>query len=307
VWAAHDAVRHGWISSLEAAQAVGQQLLRPQKRRRRHRRQRRRVRQVVVADVDGPRRSGPEVPGEERRAAEWAGALVVSHPTVETPAVERVAAVVEPAHFVPGGDAAQADGAVAVPARGPRQLGEPHHGERLVDEHGRDGPELGAAVLQRRVRPAAVRALLLLLLPRRGGGERVVDAEVDEVAQPHGVERPEKEPVEVAEEEEHLEQDGREHHLRVPHGESHRIVNLGAAPLKLAARLSSDRVAEQIGCELARSVVDWWRSCVRVWMDGGAESPRRWTRYIKQRRAGVALGFDKGNNAETRGRERWIG
>jgi hypothetical protein len=194
--------------------------LRPQQRRRRHRR---RVRQAVVTGVDGPRRGGPEVPGEERRAAEGAGALVVRHPPVEAPSVERVAAVAEPAHLVPGADAAEADGAVAVPAR---QLGEPHNGERLLDEHRRDGTELRPPVLQRRGLLAAVRAPLLL--PRRGVGQRVVDAEVDEVAQAHGVERPDQEAVEVAEEEEHMERDRRERHLRVvPYGESHRPVNLG--------------------------------------------------------------------------------
>jgi hypothetical protein len=223
VWAAHDEVRHGSAqlagSSLEAARDAEQ-------RRRGHRRQQGRVRQVVVDGVDGPRRGGPEVPGEERRAAEGADALVVRHPPVEAPAVEGVAAVAEPAHLVPGADAAEADGAVDVPARRARQLGEPHHGERLLDEHRPGGTELRPPVLQRRGLLAAVRAPLLL--PRRGGGQRVVDTEVDEVAETHGVERPDQEAVEVAEEEEHMERDPRERHLRVvPHGESHRPVNLG--------------------------------------------------------------------------------
>jgi hypothetical protein len=252
VWAAHDDAvclatdprdlpvrrpRSG-RGSLEAAQAAEQQLVRPQQRRgghhqQRRRRQGRRVGHVVVGGV-GPRRGcggGPAGvprgggPRHERRAAERAGALVVRHPAVEAAAVEGVAAVAEPPHLVAGADAAQAHRAVAAPARRARQLLEPHHGERLLDEHRRYGPELRPPVLQRRARVAPGS-----LCQRRGGRRGViVAAEVDEVAEPHGVEGPEEEAVEVPQEEEHLQQRAREQHLRVPHGEAHRRVDLGAA------------------------------------------------------------------------------
>jgi len=97
--------------------------------------------------------------------------------------------------------------------------------------------------------------LVLLRCRRCGRGGRrrgVVAAEVDEVAKPHGVEGPEEEAVEVAEEEEHLQQHAREQHLRVPHGEAHRGVNLGAA------ELSGGR-AGVVVCRGKRALVRAWK------------------------------------------------
>jgi hypothetical protein len=227
-------------ASLEAAQAgkQQQQLVRPPQRRGR---QGRRIGHVVVG-VGGP--------GDERRAAERAGALVVRHPAVQAGPVEGVAAVAEPPHLVAAADAAQAHRAVAAPARRAAQLVEPHHGERLLDERRRDGPELRALVLQRGGHVVAPLVLVLHHLLRRGrGGRRVVAAEVDQVAEPHGVEGPEEEAVEVAEEEEHLQQHAREQHLRlrVPHGEAHR------------------GRGEQAGRWAGWSAVATGRACVRAW------------------------------------------
>jgi hypothetical protein len=71
--------------------------------------------------------------------------------------------------------------------------------------------------------------------------------------------------VEVAEEEEHLQQHAREQHLRVPHGEAHRGVNLGAAGLDRGG--TSTRAAELSGGRAGGRGGLPWRAlaCVRAW------------------------------------------
>jgi hypothetical protein len=244
--------------------------VRPQQRRGGHHQQRRgRVGQHVVVGRVEPRRFGPGIPGgrgagDERRATERAGALAVRHPAVEAGAVEGVAAVAEPPHLVAAADAVEAHRAVtvtvavAVAARRGGKLVEPHHGERLLDAHRRDGPELRPPVPQRGRHVAA-----LLRRRRRGRGgrrRRVVAAEVDQVAEPHGVEGPEEEAVEVAQEEERLQQHAREQRLRVrvPHREAHRGrgVNLGASLGGMEPGRSSVWLAGAVVCRGARACVE---------------------------------------------------
>uniref|UniRef100_A0A8R7TL40 Uncharacterized protein n=1 Tax=Triticum urartu TaxID=4572 RepID=A0A8R7TL40_TRIUA len=220
--------------SLVAAEAGEQQLVRPQQRRGGRRRGGAQVEEVEVGGVGhagggGPERAGHLV-GDERRAAERAGALVVLHPAVQAAPVEGVAAVAEPPHLVAAADAAEAHGAVPVDARRGLQLVEPHHGEHLLDDHGRDGPELGPPVLQQ--------------LRRRGGvvGARVVlrqvlVPEIQQVAEADGVEGPEEEAAEVAEQEEEVEQLLGEQQLGVADREAHACRLPGLAKEKRPRRL----------------------------------------------------------------------
>ena len=211
--------------------------MRPQQRRGGHgRRQRRRaeVGEVEVGGVGDARGGGPEraghLVGDERRAAERAGALVVLHPAVQAGAVEDVAAVAEPAHLVAASDAAEANGAVPADAR-LLQLVEPHHGEDLLDDHRRHRPELRPSVLLQQHRRRLMRqrqravvvpplrvAVVVVLLQQR---LVVVVPEIQQVAEPHGVERPEEEAADVPQEQEEVEQLLREHQLRVTHRETH--------------------------------------------------------------------------------------
>jgi hypothetical protein len=193
--------------------------VRPQQRRGRHRRERRaEVGEVEVGGV-GHARGGPEggfgghLAGDERRAAERTGALVVLHPAVQAPPVEEVAAVREPPHLVAAADAAEAHRAVPLVGnlRRGAELVEAHHGEHLLDDHRRHRAELRPAVLQQQH-----------LLRRRPSLRRVVVVpEIQQVAEADGVERPEEEAADVAEQEEEVEQLLREHHLRVSTRESH--------------------------------------------------------------------------------------
>jgi hypothetical protein len=191
----------GAVSSVSAQAREQQQLVRPQQRRGGHGRAE--VGEVQVGGVGGPERAG-----DERRAAERAGALVVLHPAVEAGAVEGVAAVAEPPHLVAAADAAEAHR--AVPADDARlQLVEPRHGEGLLDDHRRHGrPELRPPVLLR-----------LRLLRRRR--RLVVVPEIQQVAEAHGVERPEEEAADVPQQQQQVEQLLREHQLRVARRETH--------------------------------------------------------------------------------------
>jgi hypothetical protein len=189
--------------------------VRPQQRRGRHRRERRA--EVGEVEVGGVGHAGHLV-GDERRSAERAGALVVVHPAVQAPAVEDVAAVGEPAHLVAAADVTEADRAVPPAVGGggrEAELVEAHHGEHLLDDHRRHRAELRPAVLQQHRclrRRRAVRRVVVL---------QVVVAEVQQVAEADGVERPEEEAADVAEQEEEVEQLLGEHQLRAPHREPH--------------------------------------------------------------------------------------
>jgi hypothetical protein len=229
-------VAGGGELSLVAAQAGEQQLVRPQQRRGGHGRQRRaEVGEVEVGGVGdagggGPERAGHLV-GDERRAAERARALVVLHPAVEAGPVEDVAAVAEPPHLVAAADAAQAHRAVSG-LRLQLQLVEPHHGEDLLDDHRRHRPELRAPVLQhrrllRQVPPLRGGAVLLLLVVLQQ--RLVVVPEIQQVAEPHGVERPEEEAADVPQQQQEVEQLLREHQLRVAHRETHACRDRGSA------------------------------------------------------------------------------
>jgi hypothetical protein len=218
--------------------------VRPQQRRGRHRRERRA--EVGEVEVGGVGHAGHLV-GDERRSAERAGALVVVHPAVQAPAVEDVAAVGEPVHLVAAADAAEADRAVPSAVKGGgrgAELVEAHHGEHLLDDHRRHRAELRTAVLQQhrclRRRRALRRVVVVVVL-------QVVVAEIQQVAEADGVERPEEEAAEVAEQEEEVEQLLGEHQLRVPHREPH------------ACRLSG----------LA--------ACVSVCAEGYADTANAWT------------------------------
>jgi hypothetical protein len=206
--------------------------VRPQQRRGRHRRERRaEVGEVEVGGV-GHARGGPEggcachLVRDERRAAEWTGALVVLHPAVQAPPVEKVAAVREPPHLVAAADAAEAHR--AVPSVGSRRRGaelvEAHHGKHLLDDHRRHRAELRPAVLQQhhllRSRPSLRRVVVL----------QVVVPEIQQVAEADGVERPEEEAADVAEKEEEVEQLLREHQLRVSTRESHAWLDCVSMP-----------------------------------------------------------------------------
>lgn len=210
--------------------------MRPQHGRGGHRRRERaaEVEEVEVGGVGqagggGPERAGHLV-GDERGAAERAGALVVLHPAVEAAPVEDVAAVAEPAHLVAAADAAEADGAVASDdaggGRGRRgggglggvQLVEPHHGEHLLDDHRRHGPELGAPVLQMQLGGVVVAVVERGRQVVVGGG---VVPEIQQVAEADGVEGPEQAAADVAEQEQEVEQLLGEQQLRVADREAH--------------------------------------------------------------------------------------
>jgi hypothetical protein len=197
----------GAVSSVSAQAREQQQLVRPQQRRGGHdgRQRRAGVGEVQVGGVGGPERRA----GDERRAAERAGALVVLHPAVEAGAVEGVAAVAEPPHLVAAADAAEAHRAVPANDDARLQLVEPRHGEGLLDDHRRHGrPELRPPVLLR-----------LRLLRRRR--RLVVVPEIQQVAEAHGVERPEEEAADVPQQQQQVEQLLREHQLRVARRETH--------------------------------------------------------------------------------------
>jgi hypothetical protein len=253
-------VAGGGELSLVAAQAGEQQLVRPQQRRGGHGRQRRaEVGEVEVGGVGdagggGPERAGHLV-GDERRAAERARALVVLHPAVEAGPVEDVAAVAEPPHLVAAADAAQAHRAVSG-LRLQLQLVEPHHGEDLLDDHRRHRPELRAAVLLqqqqhrrllRQVPPLRRGAVLLLVVVLQQ--RLVVVPEIQQVAEAHGVERPEEEAADVPQQQQEVEQLLREHQLRVAHRETHAWRDRGSACPDL--RLVSLGVSVPLGLR-------WW-------------------------------------------------
>lgn len=204
------------IQSLVAAEAGEEQLVRAQQRRGGKGRVRRGRAEVEEVEVGGVGHAGCGVAeraghlvGDERRAAERACPLVVLHPAVQAGPVEGVAAVGEPAHLVPAADAAQAHRAVPAAALRRGELVVAHHGEHLLDDQRRHGPEQQLGPQMRRLlgrRRHGLLVLLVVVVVMRRREDVVVVPEIQQVAEADGVEGPEEEPADAAEQEEQVEQ-----------------------------------------------------------------------------------------------------